>query len=126
MKFVEVTNVTRPLARPLVVRYCISFGCRFRGLMFHRPLHFNEGIVLVEQRDRVIDSSIHMMFVNFDLAVVWINHQGEVVDTALARRWRPGYFPKRPAQYVLEFAAERLAEFTVGDKVNFHEVSVDN
>ena len=126
MKYVEVTNVTRPLARPLVVRYCSSFGCRLRGLMFHKPLRYNEGILLVEQRDRVIDAAIHMMFVSFDLAVVWINHHGEVVDTALALRWRPGYFPKRPAQYVLELTAARLAEFTVGDRVNYHEVSVGN
>ena len=122
MKSVEVINSTRPLAYPLVVRYCSSFVCRLRGLMVHKPLSRDDGLLLVQQRDRVIDSSIHMMFVNFDLTVVWINQQGEVVDTVLARRWHPVYFSKRPAQYVLECSAERLAEFTVGDRVKFHEI----
>ncbi|MCU0484912.1 MAG: DUF192 domain-containing protein [Anaerolineales bacterium] len=124
MKFVEVTNVTHPLPRPLVARYCSSFGFRLRGLMFHKPLPTDEGLLLVEKRDQVINSAIHMMFVNFDLAVVWINQQGEVVDTVLARRWRPGYIPKRAAQMVLEITASRLAEFKVGDRVSFHEISV--
>ena len=126
MKYVEIENLTHPLPRALVVRYCNSFLCRLRGLMFRKSLATGEGLLLVQQRDGVLDSSIHMMFVNFDLAVVWINQQGEVVDTVLARRWRPGYVPKRPARYVLEFSPELLGEFNVGDQVQFNEIFLDH
>ena len=45
-----------------------------------------------------------------------------VVDVCLARRWRPFYLPKGPAQYVLEVSPERLDEFQIGDRLRFEEV----
>jgi uncharacterized membrane protein (UPF0127 family) len=60
-----------------------------------------------------------------DLAVVWITDAGEVVDVRLARRWRPAYFPRRPARYVLEISPERLGDYQIGDKVQFEEAWLD-
>lgn len=125
MRYVEIENITHPLQASLVVGYCSSFMCRLRGLMFRKKLGTGEGLLLVGARDTLVDASIHMMFMNFDLAVVWINQQGEVVDTVLARRWRLMYLPKRPAQHVLEISAGHLQDFSIGDKVRFHEVSLD-
>jgi len=87
--------------------------------MFRKSLSVEEGLLLVYGADSRMDSSIHMMFVWFDLAVIWINSTGEVVDTVLARQWKPAYFPKNPARYVLEIVPERLGEFQVGDRVAF-------
>ena len=42
-----------------------------------------------------MDTSIHMLMVFMDLGVVWINNDCQVVDTVLAKSWRPAYFPKR-------------------------------
>lgn len=125
MKYVEIENLMHPLRDSLVVGYCSSFVCRLRGLMFRKTLGSGEGLLLAGARDSLADASIHMMFMNIDLAVVWLNRQGEVVDKVLARRWHPLYLPKRPAQNVLEISAGRLDEFTIGDKVRFHEVSSD-
>jgi uncharacterized membrane protein (UPF0127 family) len=58
-----------------------------------------------------------MLGVWMNLAVIWINTAGEVVDVRLARRWRPAYAPKRPARYILELNANRLHDFNVGDRV---------
>jgi uncharacterized membrane protein (UPF0127 family) len=66
-----------------------------------------------------------MLGVWFDLAVVWINSTYQVVDVKLARRWRPAYFPKRPARYVLEIAPQRLGDFHEGDQVAFDEAALD-
>ena len=116
MQYASLQNLSRPGARPLSVHYCASFLCRLRGLTFRR-LPPDGGLLLVESRDSRLDSSIHMLFVFFDLAVVWINSAGEVVDVKCARRWRPAYLPERPARYVLELAVERLDDFKVGDLV---------
>jgi len=116
---VEVRNQSRTLTSPLKAIYCDSFLCRLRGLMFRRSLPAEEGLVLVYKADSRMDASIHMMFVNFDLAVIWINSVGEVVDTVLARQWKAAYFPKKPACYVLEIVPERLGEFQIGDRVKF-------
>lgn len=125
MKFVTVHNLTRPRPQPLVARYCASFVCRLKGLTFTRSLAENWGLLLVQSRDSRLESSIHMLAMWIDLAVVWITEAGEVVDVRLARRWRPGYFPRRPARYVLEMTVAHLGDFHIGDKVRFDETRLD-
>ncbi len=87
--------------------------------MFHRKLTPSEGLLLVQPRESRLDASIHMLFVWFDLGIVWINDQMTIVDTCIAKAWRPAYFPKAPARYVLEICPERLKDFQVGQKVIF-------
>ena len=116
---VLIHNLTSPDTPPVQARYCSSFCCRLRGLTFRRSLPSREGLLLVQGRDSRVDSSIHMLFVWFDLAVVWINNAQQVVDIRLARSWRPAYAPARPARYVLEISPERLGDFNVGDQLQF-------
>ena len=80
-----------------------------------------EGLLLVGNRDSRIDSSIHMLFVSFDLSVIWINSAMQVVDKVLARSWRPAYFSRQPARYVLEIHPERWVDFEIGDGVEFKD-----
>lgn len=70
-------------------------------------------------RDSRVDSSIHMLGVGFDLAVFWINSEYIVVDKVVAGAWKPAYFPKSPARYVLEVHASRINDFNVGQSVKF-------
>ena len=119
MKTVLVNNHTHPLPQPLRAGYCVSFLCQLRGLTFRRSLDPQDGLVLVQSHDSRLEASIHMLGVIFDLAIVWINSAGVVVDCCLAKRWRPVYSPKSPARYVLEVVPERLEQFQVGDQVSF-------
>ena len=122
MKTIQLENKNQPLPAPLQAIYCDSFLCRLRGLMFRSSLAVDTGLLLVETRDSRIDTSIHMLFVFMDLGVVWINSEKIVVDTVLARSWRPAYAPSRPAKYILEIHPSRLDEFKVGDQVEFLNV----
>jgi uncharacterized membrane protein (UPF0127 family) len=117
MHTVDIINVTLPKQPPLRVKHCHTFWSKFRGLMFRRQLQPNDGILLVEASDSRVNASIHMLFMWIDLCVVWINHNQQVVDVALARRWRPMYAPKAPAQYILETHPDRLQDFRIGDQV---------
>ena len=119
MKTIRIENITRPLPAPLQAIYCDSFMCRLRGLMFRSSLPQAEGLLLVEARDSRVDTSIHMLFVYMDLAVIWLNSELTVVDTVLARSWRPAYAPRKPAKYILEIHPDRLNEFSVGERVEF-------
>jgi len=87
--------------------------------MFRHQIRTDEGLLLVGGRDSRIDASIHMLFVPFDLAVVWINSAMDVVDKALARRWHPVYVPARPARFILEVHPDLLSTYDVGEKVQF-------
>ncbi len=80
------------------------------------------GLLLVQDSESRLDAAIHMFFVNFDLAVVWINRHDEVVDICLAHRWRPFYMPSHKAQMILEIHPKRLHEFNAGDRLSIEYV----
>ena len=116
---IHVHNLTHALSAPAQVGFCDSFLCRLRGLMFRSSLGRDEGLLLVEGRDSRLDSSIHMFFVPFDLAVFWIDSSLTVVDKVIAKSWKPAYLPKAPARYILEIHPDRWEDYQIGDKVEF-------
>jgi len=117
-----IHNLNKPINDPARVGYCDSFLCRLRGLMFRSRLSHDEGLLLVEKRDSRLDTSIHMFFVSFDLAVFWINSEMTVVDKVIAKSWRPAYFPKADAKFTLEIHPDRWGDYEIGDKVEFKNV----
>jgi uncharacterized membrane protein (UPF0127 family) len=125
LRYILLHNQSLPGSQPVKARYCSSFFCRLRGFTFRSSIRPDEALLLVQARDNRLDASIHMLGVWTDLAVVWINSPGDVVDLCLARRWRPAYLPRQAARYILEMAPARLGEFHIGDKVTFEEVALD-
>lgn len=119
--FIVVHNVSRQVKDPARIQRCESFLCRLRGLMFRSSLPADEGLLLEIPRDSRLDSSIHMFFVPFDLAVFWINSELRVVDKVLARSWRPAYFPAQAARYTLEMHPAHFGDFAVGDQVEIQD-----
>lgn len=116
--------VNRSDGRVLVpsVRWCASFVCKLRGLMFRRALNPGEGLLLVESRASRSATAIHMFFVPFSIAVVWLDGGLRVVDVVIARPWRPFYAPAQPAQFTLEAAPGLLQAVTIGDELEFRVV----
>jgi uncharacterized membrane protein (UPF0127 family) len=113
--------MNRRINGTLRIKYCDTFLTQLRGFTLRPDLAWDEGLILAGKRNSRIDSSIHMLFVSFDLAVIWINAEMEVVDKVLARSWKPAYFSKQPARFVLEVHPDRWDEFQVGDKVQFKD-----
>jgi uncharacterized membrane protein (UPF0127 family) len=101
-----------------VVR-CDSFAKRGRGLMFRRALPEGEVYLFVERRESVAQTAIHMFFVFFPIAVVWLDGNRRVVDKVLARPFRPYYAPRRPAQYYIEGHSSLLERVSLGDQLSF-------
>jgi|SRR5919106_5646337 uncharacterized membrane protein (UPF0127 family) len=116
-KSISIENKSRRIDGALQIKFCDTFFCQLRGLMFRSHISREEGLLLVGKRDSRLDSSIHMLFISFNLTVVWINSEMQVVDKILARPWRPAYFSKKPARYALEVHAERWGDFEIGDRV---------
>ena len=121
-KSISIENQNRIIEGALRIKYCDTFFTQLRGLTFRSSLSRDEGLLLVGRRDSRLDSAIHMLFVSFDLSVMWINSALQVVDKVLAKSWRPAYFSKHPARYVLEIHPERWQDFEIGDVVKFKDV----
>ena len=115
----RIRNLSNPRIHPLQANWCQSFGSRLRGFTFRSSLAKDEALVLVESGDTRANTAIHMFFVWTDLAVAWVNSHNEVVDTVLAKSWRPFYAPARPARYVIEFHPDRHGELKTGDRISF-------
>jgi len=86
-KMIAIKNNNRKIEGDLRIKYCDTFVTQLRGLTFRARLPQDEGLLLVGKRDSRVDSSIHMLFVSFDLSVVWINSAMQVVDKVLAKSW---------------------------------------
>lgn len=121
-KQIIIENKNRKIEAPPLIKYCDTFLTQLRGFTFRERLSLDEGLILVGTRDSRLDSSIHMLFVSFDLAVIWINSNMQVVDKVLAKSWRPAYFSKQPARYVLEIHPKRWGDYEIGDTVQFNDV----
>jgi uncharacterized membrane protein (UPF0127 family) len=119
LTFVKVTN--RETNQVLIesARWCSSRLCRLRGLQFRTKLKKGEALILVKDKDSVANSSIHMFFVFFPIAAVWVNHKGKVTSAQLAKPWRPYYASSEPASYVIETAPDFLEKISVGDTLEF-------
>ena len=120
-----VNIVDRETRRVIIqsARWCSSRLCRLRGLQFRRHLKPGEALILVKDKDSIANTSIHMFFVFFSIAAIWINQKGKVTSAQLAKPWRPYYASPEPASYVLETAPEFLEKISVGDFVDFVEIN---
>ena len=81
---------------------------------------------MVHPADSVTLSAIHMFFVFFPIAAVWIESGGRVVGARIARPWRPYYAAPSPARYVLESSPDLLEHVRIGDQLDFVELPVDD
>lgn len=122
MQHARIENLTRPLSSPVIATLCDTFWTKFKGLMFASRLDPNGGLLFSDNGESRIDSSIHMLFMKFDIAVVWIDHEFRVVDVRLAKRWRLAYIPIAPAQFTLEAHPDQLKNFQIGDVLSFETV----
>ena len=119
MKEIKIVNHTSPLLSDLTAGWCESFWCKFKGMMFKRSIPDGWGLLFVEPRESIANTTIHMFFCFIDLGIIWLDDAGEVVDTCLAKKWVTIKAPKSPARYFLEISPSRLAEFNIGDKLDF-------
>lgn len=105
------------LARQVV--RCDTFWKRGRGLTFRRSLAEDEAYLFVEGRESVARAAIHMLFVFFPIAVLWLDRDRRVVDKVLARPFRPYYAPRRAAKYYVEGHPSLLEKVDIGDELDF-------
>ena len=87
--------------------------------MFRFSLGQDEVYLFVEGKESVAQTTIHMFFVFFSIAVIWLDREKRVVDKALAHPFRPFYAPGGPAQYFVEGHPSLLDRVSAGDRLDF-------
>ena len=90
--------------------YANTFFKRFKGLMGKKDF---ENMMLFTN---LKDSSVHTMFMKFEIDVYFINENKIVFDKTSLKPWR-FYRPKNNAKYILETKKDRL-KLKIGDKLD--------
>jgi uncharacterized membrane protein (UPF0127 family) len=122
MTLSKIENITAPFSRPLHGKICTGFFDRFKGLMFNRDLAENECIILDEGTESKLNTSIHMFFMFYDIAVIWADKNWKVVEIKVARKWKPYYASSEPARFVLEARTGWFQSFHKGDQLRISNV----
>ena len=89
--------------------------------MLRRHLDESDGLLFVYGRPSISQTSIHMFFVFFAIAAVWVDADGTVITASLARPWRPYYASAKPARYLIEARPSLLERVKIGDRLVFDE-----
>jgi uncharacterized membrane protein (UPF0127 family) len=96
---------------------CESSDDRRKGLLGRSSITQDEGVLMVLPPSRRgakgFWTSIHMMFMKFPIAVVWIDDNHKVAASVLAKPWR-FYGTSRKSSYILEVHPSHLHAFRPG------------
>ena len=100
------------------IKIANSFFKRFLGLMFKRrcdyPLLFEipQDIKIKER------SSIHSLFMRFELALVFIDEENLIYEIVDLKPWKY-YVPKKGAKYIIEFDKNEFENYDlkIGDEI---------
>jgi uncharacterized membrane protein (UPF0127 family) len=107
----------RILARRVTLRR--NLWERSLGLMFRRQIDPDEAMVFCLPGSGIREAGVHMLFVPFPLALVWLDGGCRVVDRVLARPWQVGYRPTAPSRYFVEAHSSRLDLVQEGDRLTW-------
>lgn len=91
--------------------YADTFFKRFKGLMGKRD--FDHVLVFTN----LTDSSIHTMFMRFEIDVYFIDENRMVFDKVTLKPWR-FYKPGRQAKYIIE-TRKGMLKIKIGDYLDF-------
>ena len=117
-KLVKIGKSSSPFT-VVNVKYCDTIFSKFKGLMFSRDLKTDHGLIIAEKNESRINTAIHMMFMNYDITVLWLDKEMVVIDKVLAKKWAPYYVPKKPAQFVVELHHSKFSDYSIGDQLVF-------
>ena len=91
--------------------YADTFFKRFKGLMGKKD--FDHIMVFTN----LTDSSIHTMFMRFEIDIYFVDKNGVIFDKVTLRPWK-FYKPKKHAKYIIETEKNKL-NLKIGDKLDF-------
>ena len=108
------------LAKAKVAKTAFS---QMLGLMFSAPLQDGEGLLLIREKESILQSSIHLLFVFYSIDVLWLDKQKIVVDKR--KNVKPFTLfvkPRKAAMYILELSKGASKGVNIGDVLDFRKV----
>ena len=89
--------------------------------MLSQEKEFDFALVFEWDRLGQLDRSLHMMFVPYPIAVLFLDEKKRVVDKAVLNPWQLNYTPRQPCQYVIELPVLTGKKVKLGDVLGWKE-----
>jgi uncharacterized membrane protein (UPF0127 family) len=110
-----IKNLTKKFILIKKKRFANSFFSKAFGLMMKKNPDY--GLIFPFNKEKII--SLTMWFVFFEIDVLYLNKNKEVVE--IKRDFKPftNHIPKNKAMYVIEFPKGKLKNTSKGDSISF-------
>ncbi len=107
--------------KPLVtnVRVADTSSTRARGLMFKAENNFDYALVFEWKKLGRATRSLHMLFVFFEIGVLFLDEKKRVVEKAVLKPWRLNYTPRHACQTIIVLPKELISKVKIGDKLQW-------
>lgn len=102
--------------------YFNNFFSRLKGLMFKKDISINQAALFVNKSENIIDSAIHMFFMNFDIAVFWLDKNNLIIDKKIAKKWGLIYYPKFKSHKILETHTDFIEKLQIGETLTIENL----
>ncbi len=102
--------------------YFENFFSRFKGLMFKKDITINQAGLFINKNENIVDSAIHMLFMNFDIAVFWLDKTNTIVDKRIAKKWGLIYYPDVKSHKILETHPEIFETLQIGEEITIENL----
>lgn len=102
--------------------YFDNFFSRLKGLMFKNKISLNQAGLFINKNENIVDSAIHMLFMNFDIAVFWLDKTNTIVDKRIAKKWGLIYYPDVKSHKILETHPEIFETLQIGEELTIENL----
>lgn len=102
--------------------YFENFFSRLKGLMFKNNISLNQAGLFINKNENIVDSAIHMLFMNFDIAVFWLDKTNTIVDKRIAKKWGLIYYPDVKSHKILETHPEIFETLQIGEEITIENL----
>ncbi|MCD4666910.1 DUF192 domain-containing protein [archaeon] len=102
------------------VKLCDNIFSRSKGLMFSKKIKEGQALLFESEEESIFSTTMHMLFVFFNIDIVWLNSNKKVVDVkSKVKSFTPFIAPVNPAKYVLELPKGMSKNIKIGDVLDF-------
>ncbi len=101
------------------VRLASTAFTRMKGLMFEEKSKFDYALIFVLPDETRVGASVHMMFVQFPIDIVYLDAQKKVFEKARLHPWMPNYTPKKAAKYFIELPEGKAKKIALGESLEW-------
>lgn len=118
LKFLFVKREDETLRKINQVHVANSFRKRLIGLMFKKNIDYPLAFIIPRRINNRQRSSIHSIFMRFELTIVFVDEENIVFEIANLKPWKY-YVPKKAAKYIIEFDKNKFnkSKLKIGDEI---------